>query len=126
VEGDGDQQIHRVIAGEALEGRVQQIPKNTDKGEYTAVFKSMDRLLDRPLIEGAGAMDLEIAPLLEAGGAEVTFFITGRVGKATTRAVRRAYGPDCLAAIRTDDGGFPLAAEEGLTDGADRREDEVQ
>jgi hypothetical protein len=86
----------------------------------------MDRLLKRPLIEGAGAMDLEISPLLQARGAEVTFLISGMVGEATTGTVRGTYGSDCLLAISADDGVFPFAAEEGLTDGADRREDKVQ
>jgi hypothetical protein len=71
-------------------------------------------------------MDLEIPPLLQARGAEVAFFIAGMVGKATTRTVRGTYGPDRLVAIRADDGVFSFAAEGGLTDGADRREDKVQ
>ena len=105
---------------------MQQIPKNTHEREYPAVFKSMDRLLKRPLIERAGAMDLEIPPLLQAWGAEVTFLIAGMVREATTGAVRGIYRPDRLVAIKADDGVFPFAAEECVTDGADRREDKVQ
>jgi hypothetical protein len=86
----------------------------------------MDRLLKRSLIEGAGAMDLEIPPLLQAGGAEVTFFVARRIGEATTRAIRGTYRSDRLVAIRADDGVFRFADEEGLADGADRREDKVQ
>jgi hypothetical protein len=71
-------------------------------------------------------MNLEIPLLLQARGAEVTFFFAGRIGEATTRAIRGTYVPDRFVAIRADDGVFPPVNEEGLTDGADRREDKVQ
>ena len=105
---------------------MQQIPKDSHEGEYTPVFESMDRFLERPLIEGAGAMDLEIPLLLQARTAEVTFSISSGVREAAARAIGGAYGSDCLLAIRTNDEVLPLAAEGGLTDGTNRWKDKVQ
>jgi hypothetical protein len=71
-------------------------------------------------------MDLEIPLFLQTWCAEVALFISRRVRQAAARAIRWAYGPDRLAAIRTDYRGCLLATEEGVTNGADRREDKVQ
>ena len=71
-------------------------------------------------------MDLEIPPLLQTRGAEVTFLIAGRVRETAVGAVRWEHGSDSLVAVRAHDEGFPRPAEEGPTDGADRRKDEVQ
>jgi hypothetical protein len=126
VEGDGNQQIYWILPVEALKNRMQQFSKKLYEREYPVIFKSMDLLFHCPLIKGAGAMGREIPPLLQARGAKVSFLCSRRVREAATRAIRGAYGSDCLAAIRTDDGGCPSAAEEGVADGAARREDKVQ
>ena len=105
---------------------MQQVPKDPHEGEYTIVFESMDRLLERALIEGAGAMDLEIPPFLQTWAAEAAASVSCGVRKAATGAVGGTYGSDCLLALRANDAVFPLPAEEGLTDRTNRRENEVQ
>jgi hypothetical protein len=86
----------------------------------------MDRLLERPLIEGAGAMDLKIPPLLQARTTKVTPFLSSGVREAAARAIGGMYGSDCLLTIRTNDEVFHLAGESVLTDGTNRGKDEVQ
>lgn len=103
---------------------MQQIPKDPHEREYATVFESVDRLLERPLIEGAGAMDCEIPTFPQACSAEVTF--SRRVRETAARTVRGEYGPDGLVTIRTDDQAFSLHREGGLTDRTDRRKEEVQ
>ena len=105
---------------------MQQVPKDPHEGQYTIVFESMDRLLERALIEGAGAMDLEILLFLQTWAAEAAASVSCGIRKAATGAVGGAYGSDCLLTLRTNDEVFPLPAEEGLTDRTNRGENEVQ
>jgi hypothetical protein len=85
----------------------------------------MDRLFERPLVEAACAMDLEIPPLLQARATEIPFSISSRYGKTAARAYGGAYGPDCRTTIGTYDEILFFFIEACLTDGAHRREDEI-
>jgi hypothetical protein len=102
---------------------LQQIPKDPHEGEYPIVFESMYRLLERPLIEGAGAMGLKIPPFFKARGAEVAF--SRGIGETAARAIGRGYRPDSFLTIRTNDQVFPLHADGGLTDRTNPRENKV-
>jgi hypothetical protein len=124
VEGDGDHYIYRIFQGKSLEDRLQQITKYPHEWENTPVFESMDRLLERPLIEGAGAMDFKIPPFLQTQGAEMSF--PGGIREAAARTVGGTYKPDRLVTIRTNNEVLPCTADKRLTDGAHRGKDEVQ
>jgi len=80
VQGHGDHHIDRVFSGKGLKGGLHEVAKNPYQGKDTLVFKLMDRLLERPLIEATAAMDLEIPLLFQTRAAKITPSISGGYG----------------------------------------------